>query len=397
MFPRALRVARLGGVDVRIDPSWVLILLLALWSFYEQFTVGRERSIATAVVMAAVAAVLFLGSVLAHELGHALEGRHRGVEVVGITLFLFGGVTEMRHDTTTPREEFVLAAVGPWISFTIAAVLGLAATGVKQSLGWADAAEVLGVVGWINLLLGVFNLIPAAPLDGGRVLRAAVWAATRNRGRAIRVAAWAGQALALVLFALAIRAVLVRPETALQALLAAVVGWFLWGAAVAERRQAETDDLVAARTVRALTVAPPPTVRADLPLARTSDLMAGSPGVDVFGVVATDDGAIVGAIDLATVMEVDPQDRELRTAGDLMRPVDDIPTIDVDAPLSALLERLQTDDLVAVVDQGTVRTLLDATEVDHALERLHDLAHPPRRRRGSGHGDATVQDPQEPA
>ncbi len=378
MFPRAFRVARIGGVNVRIDPSWVLILLLALWSFYQQFSVGRSRHIADASVMALAAALLFLGSVLAHELGHALEGRHRGVEVTGITLFLFGGVTEMRHDSTGPREEFVLAAVGPWISFTLAAVFGVTATALQQGLGWSDAATVLGTLGWINLLLGLFNLVPAAPLDGGRVLRAAVWAVTRNRSRAIKVAAWAGQGLALVLFALAVRAVLVSPQALFQAVWAVFVGWFLWRAATAERREAEMDGLVASRTVRSITVASPPSVRSDLPLARTADIMAASPGFEVFPVV--EGTTIVGAVRLTEVMEVDPHDRELRVSADVMHPIDAIPRIDIDAPLESLLVRLHDAPLVAVTGDGRIQQLLSEGQVDEALERLHAMAHPPHLR-----------------
>lgn len=209
---RARRLAVIGGVPVQADLSLFLIAALATWWLAAWFE-APGRSDVIVWIMAAVGAVLFLASVLAHELGHALEARHRGIDVVGIRLFAFGGITQMRTEAARPVGEFAVAAVGPWVSLVLAAVGGLVATaliGVEAPVARA-VAEVAGALGWMNLFLGLFNLLPGSPLDGGRVLRAGIWALTGNRSRANRIAARAGIALALALVAGAVYSLTVRP------------------------------------------------------------------------------------------------------------------------------------------------------------------------------------------
>jgi Zn-dependent protease len=172
MFSRAVRLVRIRGIDVRLDPTLVLIALLVGWTFGTRF--ATVHPLGTAITMAAAGATLFFVSILAHELAHAFEAMHRGIEVRGITLFLFGGVTEMDASSETPRDEFVIAAVGPYVSLLCGAAFGLLATYASWLFPPAFAtpvADVAGLLGWLNVLLAVFNLVPGAPLDGGRVLR----------------------------------------------------------------------------------------------------------------------------------------------------------------------------------------------------------------------------------
>lgn len=384
MFPRALRIARIGGVDVRIDPSWIIIALLVVWFFFARF--GADgRTTATALTMAGVGALLFFVSVLVHELAHALEARHRDLEVRGITLFLFGGVTEMHLETERPFDEFAVSAVGPYLSLVTAAVFGLAGTALDL-VGWAEAAEVAGTLGWLNVLLAVFNLIPGAPLDGGRVLRALIWAVTKDRQRSVRIASYAGQVVAGLLAAWGVWTVINAPEALFDALWLGFIAWFMWQAASAERRHAETASLLDGRTAGSLITVTPPRLEADRSLSLVADQIAGSPGFEVFPVTANGQGSprIVGALHLPDVMKMDPTDRNFRTAAEVMRPIESIPAIDASESVQTLLRRIDDEPLLKVLDgDGEVAALATRRQVTAALERLHALA---RERRGArGH------------
>lgn len=237
MFPSAFRVARLHGVDIRVDPSWILVALLVVGSLHLRF-VTADWTVTASLLMAVSGTLAFFGSVLAHELGHAFEARHRGMEVHGITLFLFGGVTEMHMQDHRPRDEFAVAAIGPYTSLVLAAVLGLITAGIDWYLtGLAAVSAVTGLLAWLNLGLALFNIVPGAPLDGGRVLRAGLWAITGDRIRAMALAARAGQMVAVVLLGGAAW-VFGRPGGVILAVWLGAIGLFLLKGATSEHRHA---------------------------------------------------------------------------------------------------------------------------------------------------------------
>lgn len=395
MFPRALTIARVRGVEVRVDPSWIVVLVLVVWSFQRHFAPAHDGGVS--LVMAVVAALGFFGSVLAHELGHALEGVHHDVEVRGITLFLFGGVTEMYLEPERPRDEFVIAAVGPWVSLVAAAAFGLLATFVWTFPGSRAVADVAGLLGWLNLALAIFNLVPGAPLDGGRVLRAALWALTGDRLRAIRWSSRAGQVVAAGLVGLAVVEATSPSGSLVSGLWFGFIGWYLWRTALAELRQAEVRALIGDRTVAALLVDPPPRLPADQPLSLVADRIAASTGVEVFPVVRqADDPAIVASLHLEDVLEMDPTDRNFRQVRDVCRPIDDQPAVTVDTGVVDAVRRLHGARLLRVVDdRGEVVALLGERRIAAALERWHALARQRHRHlgpHGEGPGAARTTD-----
>ena len=262
MQTRTLPSRHLAGVEVRLDPSVLVLAVLVAWAFTGVFRAAHSLSVA--LLMAAVGAVLVVLTTLAHELGHALEARHRGMQVEAITLLLFGGVTEMHADGQTARDELAVAAVGPWISLVCAAGFGLLATfsdDLFPATVAASIGQLAGVLGWWNLLLAVFNLVPGAPLDGGRVLRALLWMVTGDRLRALRVSVRAGQLIGVLLVGLG-AATLVRAgaQATLVAAAFAVSGVFLVRAASSELRQAELSAALEGRRVVDLVATPPPEV-----------------------------------------------------------------------------------------------------------------------------------------
>src|ERR671918_958490 len=201
MFGTSWRVGRIAGIEIRIDSSWAVIALLITYSMYLRLSVlYPELSGGGAVALGILAAVLFFGSVLVHELAHALVAQARGIRVQDITLFLFGGATRAKVESRGPGDEFVIAAVGPLTSGVLAALFGVVA-GLGRNLLSGPMAGTFGYLAWTNLLLAAFNLVPGFPLDGGRLLRSAIWKATGGLPRATRIASLAGQVVGWLLVA----------------------------------------------------------------------------------------------------------------------------------------------------------------------------------------------------
>jgi len=241
MFRRAVHAVTLGGVDIRLDPSLVLLVALLMWVLDARLSLRFSPGLALA--LAALGSLLLLLSVLAHELGHALEARSRDLEVGSITLFALGGATELAGHGRSPREELAVAFSGPWISIVIAATAGLIATAAER-LPTGDVAAavglIAGLVGWLNLGLAAFNLLPAAPLDGGRVLHAVLWRVLRDRRRATQVTSVLGVALGVALIVFGARLMVVGTDL-VAGLATAAVGVFLTVGAEGERRRAATN------------------------------------------------------------------------------------------------------------------------------------------------------------
>ncbi|MFN2609395.1 MAG: site-2 protease family protein [Actinomycetota bacterium] len=193
---RGFRVAKVFGIDIRLDQSWFIISFFIAWSFgglFKQALRGLEPSAYT--VLGVLAAILFFLSLLAHEMSHALVARRKGIEVISITLFIFGGVAQIKSDPVTPGDEFQVAAVGPLTSVVIGAVLfGLGV--LADAVGSNTAAVVFETLGFVNGALAVFNMIPGFPLDGGRILRSVVWKITGNVLKATKVASISGRVMA---------------------------------------------------------------------------------------------------------------------------------------------------------------------------------------------------------
>jgi Zn-dependent protease len=191
------------GVPITLDLSWFIILALLLGTFstasFPSLLPGEDRL--TYLVMGTLGTVVFFISLLAHELAHAVEARRRGIEVEGITLFVFGGMARTRTDPRKPMDEFVIAGVGPLASAIIAG-LWWECPFPWPNLGWEPVAVVLRYLGFLNLALAVFNLLPGFPLDGGRLLRALIWGLTGSVRRGTRVATLAGRLLGVGLMVL---------------------------------------------------------------------------------------------------------------------------------------------------------------------------------------------------
>jgi len=233
----SIQIARLFGIRIGASWSWFVVFGVLIFVLSDYFqTVITGGSPTEAYVVAVLAALLFFASIVLHELGHALVARRLGIAISGIDLWFFGGIAKMSRDTDSPGAEFKVAAAGPAVTLVIAAVCGglcaLLAGGAALDVivldTGAQVSAPLALLAWLalwNALLLVFNLIPAFPLDGGRLARAAVWGMTGDRNRATRLSGRLGEAFAYLLVGLGI--FLAATGYPINGIYLAVVGWFL--------------------------------------------------------------------------------------------------------------------------------------------------------------------------
>ena len=225
------QVARIAGISIRVHLSWLLILALVSWTLSSGVFPSRYENWSEAAywTVGVVAAVLLFVTVLIHELAHAIVARRKGIEVPSITLFIFGGVSNLGRQPKTAGEEAAIAIAGPLASFAIAGV----ALGVALIGGASEKVEgMFTYLATVNLILGVFNLLPGFPLDGGRVLRAIAWKRSGSFRRATRTAAEVGKVFAYALMLLGVGFLV--SGFVINGIWFMVIGWFLLGASQSE-------------------------------------------------------------------------------------------------------------------------------------------------------------------
>jgi Zn-dependent protease len=222
-----LRAGRLLGIPLWIHVSWFAVFGLVVWSVTEEFGAALpELPLAERLAMASFTGVAFFACLAVHEIAHAVVARRFGVRVRGITLFLLGGVAEIEGELPSPGSEFAVALAGPATSIAIASTLALGSRGADR-LGWTGAEGVLFTLSVVNLGMALFNMIPGLPLDGGRILRAAIWRRTGSFVRGTRVAAVGGRVVAGSLVAIGIGVTVAGDPAALWYVPMGVFIWFL--------------------------------------------------------------------------------------------------------------------------------------------------------------------------
>lgn len=301
----AFRLGRLFGVEILAHWSWPLIVVLLTWSLqagflpaaYPEWTAPQRWSVAL------LTSLLLFGSVLAHELAHALVARRRGYRAERIVLYLFGGGTELTDEPRRPRDEFWIAAAGPLTSVAAVAVCaGLWLLG--RTLALQPLYPLAGYLAVMNALIASFNLLPGLPLDGGRMLRAALWGRHRTRLQATRTASIGGRIIAALLFGLGILRVLGGDVGGLWF---ALIGWFLWDAAQTSYRRLLIESALGALPVSALTDRDVPRLPPDLSLRRFVDEYVLGRQVQAAFVAPTEDAEVFGLITLSDLRRVPPE------------------------------------------------------------------------------------------
>jgi Zn-dependent protease len=365
-----ISLGRIGGVEVRINWSWAVILALIVWSLADGVFPAQNPGLSDGVhlAMAIVAALLFFASLLLHELGHAWEARREGMEIDGITLWLFGGVSQFKTRFPSAGAEFRIAIAGPLVSL----VLGVAFVLIALA-GLPSAVDgVAAWLGYINLTLLVFNLIPALPLDGGRVLRAALWRIRGDLGWATHIATEVGRGFGYLFIALGIAMFIFQGSFSGAWL--AFIGWFLLQAATAEARYIATEAALDGLRVRDLMVRNPATIDGDLTVGQFMDDVARSRRFTTYPVV--DAERPIGLLAFSSVAAVPRSEWETRRMRDAMIPLDRVQLLTEDETAVDALAALSspTSNRGLVVQNGHLAGLLSITDLTRALE----VRRPPR-------------------
>ena len=370
LMTSSFRLGRVAGIEIGAHWSWLLVVGLIVWSLAGSVfpSVNPGYSDGTYLAMAAVAAVLFFASLLLHELGHAIQGRREGIAIDGITLWVFGGVARLRGQVPSAGAELRVALAGPAVSLLLGVVFLVVALGLPLP-GTVDG--VLFWLGQINLYLLVFNLLPALPLDGGRVLRAVLWARRRDFASATRIAGALGSGFGH--FMIVAGLVLVMFVGDVGGLWMAVLGWFLLGAAEAELESAAARDALAGFTVSQLMVRDPVTVEAGTSVQSFINRVFIPTRHTAYPVM--EDGRPVGIVSFRDALEVPPEDWSTTMIEEVMIDAGEA-SVDLDTPLPEALPQLADSDVrrLLVTRGGRLAGLLSLTDVSRLLEAQSRLA-----------------------
>ncbi|MDT0468799.1 site-2 protease family protein [Streptomyces gibsoniae] len=364
-------LGRIAGV--RIGVHWSVLLIFGIIAFglaqghFPHVYPGHTPLVYWAAGLGT--AVVFFASLLAHELAHAVVARRNGVVVDDIVLWLLGGVARLKSEASTPAAELRIAGVGPLVSLLLGGLFLLG----TWLLALASAPRLLvEVVAWlagINLLLAVFNALPAAPLDGGRLLRAFLWWRTGDRLRATAGATAAGRGLGWLLMVLGL--VVFMRGGGFGGLWLALIGWFLIAAATAEGRQAQLRSVLAGVPVRDAMTRDPLTVPAVLTVA---DMLA-DPRYryrhSAFPVTGAD-GAPAGLVTLDSARRVPLEEQGTVTVGEVMVPLSRTSVAGPDDSLADLLPRMEpgAERRVLVMDEGRLVGILSLSDISRTVTWL---------------------------
>ena len=373
----SFRLGRIAGVPVGVHWTVLIIFALITWGLTAgQFPTAYpgQPGWAYLVVGLAASVVFFLG-LLAHEVSHAVVARRNGLPVHSITLWLFGGVAELGGDAPDPGAELRIAGIGPLVSFLIGLVFGgiavaLALVG-ERGLGFGAFAW----LGAITLALADYNILPAAPLDGGRLLRAVLWKAHGDRVRAAVSAARAGRILGTLLIALGLWRFLTGG--AFGGVWLVLIGWFLIGAAAMEERQARTGAALGGIRVAEVMTTQPQTVAADVSVAEFVDHYLFAYRHSALPLTVGD--RPVGLVTLDRVRQVPPERRATTALREVACPSEQLVLASPDEPLTELLTRLDgcADGRALVVSNDHLVGIVSPSDISRAAQRnalRHQLA-----------------------
>ena len=358
----SLRLGKILGIEIRIHYSWFFIFALVSFYIYDDFQRAGYNLGASLLIGLAASLVLF-ACIVAHELAHSLVAMRNGIQVRSITLFFLGGVANITKEAERPKTEILMAVAGPACSLALALVFGvvwLAAGGYRQEA--TPFHDLLGWIAWLNLVLGLFNLLPGFPMDGGRVLRAAIWQITKNYRKATRIASIAGQVVGWGMagagIAIAVSYLVQGPITT-EVIWNAIfdggylvlLGWYLSSIAAGSYRQVAWRE-----AMRGVTAAS----------AMVSDFMTISPDMSLMhlvrdyvqpakqrGFVVASEGRFLGVVDVENIRRVSRDRWDTTAVGLVMTPADKVTTVGPEEDginVAAKMEELRLDGIPVVRD-----------------------------------------------
>jgi Zn-dependent protease/CBS domain-containing protein len=388
MFGKEIPLFTLFGFRVSIDPSWFLLLVLIVWSLAKGYFPEVIEAIApeTALWLAVAGAFGLFASIVFHEFAHSIVARQFGMPITGITLFLFGGIAKLRDEPPSARAEFLVAIAGPLSSYFLSLVFYLLYVALLPEDGeMTPVAALFRYLAMINFALATFNLLPAFPLDGGRVLRAAVWGWTGSLSRATQVGAALGRGLGAALMVFGVMSFVTGGLAG--GLWLSLIGFFIFSAARGTELQAELERALKGLLVRDIMNSRIISVPADIPVAELVEEYFYHRFHKCFPVV--DAGKVIGSVQLQDVRKV-PREAWGRTrVADILEPDNARRLISAGATVVEAMSRMRAAGVsrLVVVEHGELAGMLTMRDLTHFLAVRRELLEPdsaPKRHRPLG-------------
>jgi Zn-dependent protease/predicted transcriptional regulator len=373
MRREGFQIGKIYGIPIFLHTSWFVIFALIVYSFVSEFA-ALKLDLPTSQLWAlgVMTTLLFFGSLVFHELAHSVVAKHYKIPVASITLFVFGGVSRIAREPSRALEEFYIAAAGPLSSFFLAAGFGLVA-------GHAGSNAVLktlaGSLGWINLSLGLFNLIPGFPLDGGHIFRAAIWAINKNYSRSTRIAARSGQVIAYGMIAVGAGTALSNYAPlggTVGGLWLAMIGWFILTAARQSQVQVEARSALEGLRVSDIMTSELPTVGREISLEDYAREMVRT-GRRAHLVVAH--GELVGLMTAEALHSAPQHDWDVTSVQAVMLPKGKLHWAAPEEPALSLLDRMRTigTQQIPVIAGGSVIGIVTRDSILRVLQTRHEF------------------------
>lgn len=370
-MPGSLRIGQIAGIDIYINISWIVILVFLTWSLAVNWfpSIYPGWSAATYWITSLIAAVLLFVSVLLHELAHSVVARRRGLPVHNITLFIFGGVSNIEQEPTSPGVEFQMAIVGPVVSILIGVVCYLLLLPIRGLN--SPVAGILGYLALTNVTLGIFNLIPGFPLDGGRVLRSIVWRVTGSLRRATRVATIVGEVIAYLLILAGIW--LFFTGDIIGGIWTGFIGWFLLSSARSANSQVMLQSMFRGVKVSQVMNPAPITVPANISLQKLVDEYFLPLGLR--SAIVTQGDQLAGLITLGDIRHVAREKWSETPVGFAMIPLDRLHVVYPQQNLNDVMPLMAGQDVnqLPVVQDGRVVGVLSRDSIMRFLETRRGL------------------------
>ena len=376
MFSNSVKIFSFAGFDVKLDPSWLLIAALITWSLAQQYFPSTMPGLGsqTYLVMAVFAMLCFFASLLLHEMSHSVVARYYGIEIKGITLFLFGGVAELEAEPKSADVELRVAIAGPLMSMLLSFVFWILAGIATLAAGTSPLSEVLSYLSMINLVLALFNLVPAFPLDGGRVLRAWLWHRHGDILRATETAAKSGTIFAMVLMFFGVLALF-------QGIIAAgiwqiMIGLFILAAARSSYQHQLAQSVFADKSVRDLMVSDPVTVSPGMTLAAFVNTVMLQKHVQFVPVV--EDGTLLGHMDAGVLASIDRENWANTQVGDVFAGLENASMVSPDMAAQDLMSHISKSGRrkFLVVDDHQLLGVITLADLTDYLRMADILRHP---------------------
>lgn len=374
----SIKLGKISGIEIGLHYSWFIIAALIVFSLGEHFHhVNPHWGPWQVWITALITGILFFITLLLHELAHSLVAQKRGLKVNSITLFALGGVSQTEEDPRDAKTEFWVAIAGPIASL----IIGFGCLAIAMALGWQRSAEpdtavtaVLVWLGYINVGLALFNMIPGFPLDGGRVLRSIIWSISKNANRSTRIAARIGQVVAFLFIFDGIWQFF--HGGGFGGLWIAFIGWFLMDAAKASYNEVETESTLRDLRVSQVMSGDCVIVNRGMSLEEFVDMYLLTTGQRCF--VVEDQGRLIGLITLRDVSKIPRSRWDQATVGEAMRPEKELRTVSPDTPVLDALKIMVRSDInqLPVVANGSLQGIVSRSQVIRLLEIRNELRLP---------------------